>query len=333
MAGRTRWSGAVAGGVAGVLVLALAGCQTGRGGADVPEDVLPGGSGDGTGGAGEYGLVLQVASGGGFVPIGWDFRQVPSLTVYGDGRAIVTGPVTLQYPGAALPNLRDVRLGDEAVAEILAAAEAAGLLGAAPDYGMPPVADVPTTTVTITAGGETYEHAVYALGMESAEMGPAEEAPVEGDGGEGDGAEGDGAEGDLPGAGAPVWDDGLTDAQREARATLAGFVQRANELVDAASAEGAEQPYEPQGAAFLAMPAGDWPGAEIAPTVLPWPLDGVALADATPCAAVTGAAAVPLLDVLHDADELTQFEQDGATYAVFVRPLLPHETSCADLGF
>ena len=287
----------------GAVLLALAACQTGQGGGDVPDDVVPGGDTDPRSDDGGADLVFQVRSGGGFVPYGWDFRQVPSLTVYGDGRAIVHGPVTLQYPGAALPNLRDVRLADGAVEQILTAAEEAGLLAPPPDYGMPGITDVPTTTVTIVADGETYEHAVYAFGMESATVPEGGEA----------------------------WDDGLTDAQHEARAALAAVVQKATELADAGAASG-EEAYEIPGVALLAIPAGSWGDPELTPAVLPWPLPSVALADAASCAAVVGDDAVPLLDVLRDASELTQFEQDGVAYQVFVRPLLPHESSCSDLG-
>lgn len=305
-----------AGAVVGVLVLALTACQTGREGADVP-DGTPGGT-DGTGEPGDprdepatwegAELVLEGRTGGGFVPWGYDARQVPSLSVYRDaepagGRAIVTGPTTLQYPGAALPNLLQVRLDDDVVAGLVDAAEEAGLLGPAPDYGRPNVADLPTTTVTLRVAGEEYVHEAYAL-----DVAPPE--PV-------------GDDGALPG-----WDDGLTDDQRAARAALTGFLRQATE---ATSGSGGAQPYEPTALAVLAMPAGEWTGeAELTPDVVPWPLS-VSLAEGG-CRVVAGDDAATLLATLASATELTRFEQDGVAYEVAARPLLPHESTCADAG-
>ena len=312
MAGRpTVRRGALVGAVAGVLVLALAGCQTGRaddggdagagGGDDVTDTGDLGVSGDGST------LVLQVHSAGGFVPWGYDFATVPSLNVYADGTAIVLGPTTLEYPGKALPNLQVVQLADGALEEIVAAAADADLLAPGPDYGMPNVTDLPTTTVTIAVGGETYEHAAYALGA-----GPGENAPDD--------------EGMFGGG-----ESGLTDEQSAARVALAQFVQRANELV---GATGAEQSYPISALGVLAMPvdpATD-PGVEgIDIQVLPWPVPGVALSGAGQCALVEGADAQTLLATLAEANQLTQFEQDGVTYQTWFRPLLPHETGCADL--
>lgn len=309
---RTTRRGALAGAVAGMLVLALAGCQTGQaddggdagaGGGDDVSDTgdLPDVSGDGST------LVLQVHSAGGFVPWGYDFATVPSLSVYADGTAIVHGPTTLEYPGKALPNLQVVQLPDGDLQEIVAAAADADLLAPSPDYGMPNVTDLPTTTVTIAVGGETYEHAAYGLGA-----GPGENAPDD--------------EGMFGGG-----DSGLTDEQSAARVALAQFVQRANELV---GGTGAEESYPIPALGVMAMPvdpATD-PGVEgVEIQVLPWPVPGVALADAGQCALVEGADAQTLVTTLADANQLTQFEQDGVTYQTWFRPLLPHETGCADL--
>jgi hypothetical protein len=65
--------------------------------------------------------------------------------------------------------------------------------------------------------------------------------------------------------------------------------------------------------------------------VLPWPVEGVALADAAECVAVDGDGAATLVATLADANALTMFEQDGVTYTVWFRPLLPHESGCDGL--
>ena len=330
MAGRRIMrTGALTGVVAGVLAFALAGCQTGQagggdagpgndGGASEPGGDVPEIGGDGST------LVLQVHSAGGFVPWGYDFASAPSLSVYADGTAIVHGPTTLEYPGKALPNLQVVYLPDGALEGIVEAARDADLLVAdaeAPDYGMPNVTDLPTTRVTLVVGGETFEHAAYALGF-----GPGESGTVSGAAGaadEGDDAgEGDGG---MLGAG----DSGLTDEQSAARVALAQFVQRANEL---AGATGAEESYAISALGVLAMPAPAEAAAEgFEADVVAWPVPGVALADAGECALVSGDDARALLTTLADANALTQFEQDGVTYQAWFRPLLPHETGCADL--
>ncbi len=43
-------------------------------------------------------VVLRVSTGGGFVPIEYNYTMTPEFTLYGDGRVIVTGPITAQYP-------------------------------------------------------------------------------------------------------------------------------------------------------------------------------------------------------------------------------------------
>ncbi|GEN80540.1 hypothetical protein [Actinotalea fermentans] len=309
---RTMRTGALVGVLVGVLALSLAGCQTGRaddGGAGA-------GGGAGTEGGGDADvpdvtgdgatLVLQLHAAGGFVPWGYDFASVPALSVYADGTAIVHGPMTMEYPGKALPNLQVVQLPDGTVQEIVAAAAEADLLAPGPDYGMPGVADLPTTRVTIAVGGQTYEHEAYALGA-----GPGETTPED--------------EGMFGGG-----DTGLTEEQSAARVTLAQFIQRVNGLV---GATGAEESYAIPALGVMAMPvdpATDQGVEGVDIQVLAWPV-GVALADAGQCALVEGADAQTLLATLAEANQLTQFEQDGVTYQAWFRPLLPHETSCADL--
>lgn len=318
MIGRTVRRGARVGAttaaVAGVLVLALAGCQTGAaddggdggsgaGGSGGSGGDVPDVSGDGTT------LVLQVDVAGGFVPWGYEFGSVPGLSIYADGTAVVPGPTTLEYPGAVLPNLQVVTLPDGALDEIVAAALDADLLvppAAVPDYGQPNITDMPGTTVTIVVGGETFVHSAYALGSVEGESGPDD--PGMFDGG----------------------DSGLTEDQAAARVVLAQFLLEVQDLV---GATGAEDAYPVSALGVLAAPVPeDQPVEEgFEPTVVPWPLADVPLAGAGECAIVEGDDAQTLLATLADANQLTQFEQDAVVYQAWFRPLLPHETSCADL--
>jgi hypothetical protein len=112
-------------------------------------------------------VVIRMATGGGFVPIEYQYTLVPEFTLYGDGRVIVPGPVTMQYPGAALPNLQTTVVSEDVVQAMLAAAKQAGLFQNGVDYGQPGVADVGTTTITVNAGGTIYTSQIYALGFDS----------------------------------------------------------------------------------------------------------------------------------------------------------------------
>src|SRR3954469_22813419 len=79
-----------------------------------------GGSTGASGGAGAIGhptgsddLVLRMDVSGGFVPAEVTLKNVPGVSIFGDGRMIVTGPVIEIYPGPALPNLQVTRLTEE----------------------------------------------------------------------------------------------------------------------------------------------------------------------------------------------------------------------------
>ena len=289
-------------GVAAVaLALTLAGCQSlGDGVADPPDDPIPGGSPDADA------VLLQIEVSGGFVMAGYDFSTVPELTVYADGRAIVPGPQIAIYPAPVLPNLQVEQLSEAEVAALVAAARDAGLLGKAPSYGQPGITDVPTTFVTLTVDGRTYQHAAYALGF----------------------FEGEGPAGDV----APLAEEsGITEAERAARVALAEFIATAHDLV---GATGDGEAYQIDAFGIFAWSViFDVEGVVdgLAAQVLPWPLD-LALADAAECTVVDGAAAQTLLKALAGANSLTLFEQDGVTYSVFFRPLLPHESGCVWLG-
>ncbi|MGH9154103.1 MAG: hypothetical protein ACRD03_17350, partial [Acidimicrobiales bacterium] len=83
------------------------------------------------------GLVLQSTTGGGFLPPELSFATLPRFTLYADGRVVVPGPTTLEYPGAALPNLLTGTVSADDVRAAVAAARAAGVADA-PDLGRPP---------------------------------------------------------------------------------------------------------------------------------------------------------------------------------------------------
>ncbi|WP_225755664.1 hypothetical protein [Actinotalea sp. Marseille-Q4924] len=308
---------AARGAVVGVAVLGLAACG----------GTVDAGSGGESGGGEQDGLVrdvetdtpmLQVVQAGGFVMPGYDFASVPPITVYEDGRAITHGPQIEIFPGPVLPNLLVAELTDEDLDAIVAAARDAGLLTESPDYGQPPVADAPTTSVTLTVDGETYVHAANALGLGDGTEPPMDEGIVGGE---------DGADGGSDEMGQPQ-EIGLTPEQVEARTALNDFLAAVYDIVPTGEGE----PYDVTAFAVAGRPADGGAAAdpELAPQVVPWPLEEVALADLGECVVVDGDAAATLLETLADANQLTQFDEAGTTYEVWFRPLLPHETECPD---
>src|SRR4051794_12951762 len=116
-------------------------------------------------------LVLRVAYTGGFVTPQVLASRLPLVSVYGDGRVLTEGPTPAIYPGPALPNVQVSHIEQSAVQDLVDAALDAGV-GDPDDLGSPPVADAPSTRITVSTGLETLETEVYAL----------QEAPEDGGG-------------------------------------------------------------------------------------------------------------------------------------------------------
>lgn len=241
-------------------------------------------------------LVLQVAYTGGFVPPRYAAARLPLVSVYADGRVITEGPVIAIHPGPALPNLQVGQVSPERVEDLVQLALDAGV-GRDGDYGTPAVTDAPSTRITVITADGTQTSEVYGL-ME----GPA----LEGD------------------------DRGLTDRQTAARASL-------TELVEELTAAGgtATEPYVPDAVAAVVdytPPAGGTPD-----DVATWPgppLPGDALRTGTDlrCVTAEGESADAVLEAAADATVETVWQNpDGGRWALSLRPLLPHETGCADL--
>jgi hypothetical protein len=242
-------------------------------------------------------LVVRVRQEGGFVPPERIVGRIPTVSVYADGRIITEGPVTLVYPGAALPNLLVEQIDPAEVARIADRAVAAGVRGGA-DLGRPGVADAPTTRIdVVTADGTAQSVSAEAL---------TEARPDD-----------------------PM----LTDAQRAARAKLAAFVRELTDRRDA----GQQRPYRAQNLAALAQPYDKPDdGLPKQPGPLAWPgpdLPGEYLNPNAKigCVVVTGAERDRVLAAVAGANQSTPWSSGGNTYAITFRPLLPDETGCADL--
>lgn len=110
-----------------------------------------------------------------------------------------------------------------------------------------------------------------------------------------------------------------------ARQTLSDFVTRLGNLDQLAGAGNlsAAKPFEPKAYRIHATP-NPAPPQDLTPTVIAWPEPSVDLSKASTCAIAAGAA----LPVIAEANQLTWFTQNGVTYSLAARPLLPGETGC-----
>jgi len=291
-----------------VLALATAACGTidsppGGGGSsssstsapDPSSTTLPAGAISHPTGADE--VVFRVSTGGGFVPIEYNYTMVPEFTLYGDGRIIVTGPMTEQFPGPALPNLQTTVVSEDAIQAILAAAKEAGLFQNDVDYGSPGVADVGTTTFTVNAGGTTYSSQIYALGFE--------------EGGN------------------------LTMEQQQARATISDLQGKVSDPSTLSKTQLTWQPYDFTALAVYSRPVDPsltTDPTDIQPNHLPWPLadlatsgEEVANSQGLHKVVVSGDDLATLMPLLDKATQITVWKSGDTDYNLWFRPLLPDE--------
>lgn len=236
--------------------------------------------------------VLSYTTPGGFTTREFAFQNPPIVLVASDG-TMITGAVTpAVFPGPLLPRHQTQTVSSDGIEELLAAADAAGLL-AEVDYSSDEallIADAPTSRLVIIVDGTTYTHAAEALGV-----------------------------GGGPGSGGTE--------STEARQSLLDFLTALQS--DPASIIGAENLGEPadyMASAYqlLADPVDDLSGFEPAPTIEPWPTDaGVELASAGSCVEVPREA---IGDLLESATQLTFFSENDVTYQVAARPAYPGRT-------
>lgn len=235
-------------------------------------------------------VVLKLSYEGGFVAPGFAFVNTPTALVSGDGRIFTQGAVPAIYPGPLLPAVL-VRTADEtAVQALLAIVRDAGLLATPPEYpDLHNIADAPNTVLTISAGGGTFVHSAYALGMGGGDVG----------------------------------------AETGARKNLLDAVTKLTDaLANPATTGSGDQPWVPAAYRLMATPVepSQLGSQDPAPTVVDWPATaGVALVDAATCARVD-AANVGTLFI--DAKQNTYFNDGGVTYQVAVAGVLPGDPAC-----
>lgn len=244
-------------------------------------------------------LVLRVERTGGFVPIDRVVGALPMVSIYGDGRVITEGPVPAIYPGPALPNVQVTMITPELVQQLVQQGLAAGVKTGT-DFGHPNVADAQATRVMVRT----------AAGMQTVTAEALSETPST--------------------------DPRITQAQRDARVTLAKFVETLSALP---AAQGMPQPvaYDPVELAALARPWTDpgdnLPGAH-APQAWPGPALPGEVANPTTaigCTVVSGEVKSKVLAAAKTATVVTPWTSGGKQWSITFRPLLPEEKGCAAL--
>ncbi|MFW3172912.1 hypothetical protein [Geodermatophilus sp. CPCC 206100] len=243
-------------------------------------------------------LVLQVEYVGGLVTPETLAARLPLVSVYSDGRVLAEGPQIAIYPSPALPNVLEWQLGADAVDAVVDRAIAAGVTGTG-DLGSPPIADAPATRFTLVTEEGSAVREVQALF-------------------------------ELPDA------SGLTPEQQTTRGELMGLLDVLTAPEGPLGAEGPE-PYRPDAVAAVVTAAAE-PEPELVQPEVPWPgpaLPGEPLEErlGLSCVVARGAEAAAVLEAAAGANALTPWlAGDGGRWALTLRPLLPHETGCADLS-
>lgn len=248
-------------------------------------------------------LLVRVEMAGGFVPVEWNLRRLPTFALYGDGTVIVPGAQIEIYPAPALPAISRRTVDDAGIQAILG--EALGATDGIPadlgDMGSIGVADAATTVLTIRAGGVDRRIEAYAL----TDVG-----------------------------GRP---DGMPEDVYRARQRLNHLVTRLTaleELVPAGSL-GPETAYRAEAARLFVSPYREVEDLRQQPAA--WPLGGAlgafGNADGQPegyrCGTVVGEEWDTLRAVANGANELTPWTDGAGRFAVLFRPLLPDESGCA----
>ena len=235
------------------------------------------------------GLAVQIRTGGGFVPVQFNFTNTPEFSLYADGRVIVTGPTTLEFPGKALPNLLEGRVNTQVIANAIQGAKSAGVFNK-PDLGNPPIADAPSTTFTVVDGDQKATLDVYALDFS------------------------DGI--------------GLSPAQKEARSKLSAFRdemtnvgQAARDAYKASAVSVLVLPYVSAGGSEPAPGSADWPMGNLG-------AGGIDQFGGR-CLGFTGADTARVLDAAAQARSNTRWQSGGKEWSLSFRLELPGGVPCA----
>ena len=249
-------------------------------------------------------LILRIASAGGFIRPDAALTSLPEFALFGDGRAIVPGPVPTISPSPLLPSVLVMQITPAEIQKIVAAADGAGLLGPDTSYGsVRPVgiADTGSTDFTTVVAGKVHRISAAALSPQ----------------------------GDLGG--------GTGDpAVEAARTKLAHFWSEVSNLpAFLGRTVDDNQAYVPAGMRVFLTGAAPVDPTQPAGQVVAWPLADPAKigqptsVPGTVCVGVTGTDLASFLGAAGKASSDTVWTFGTARYNAAVRPLYPNETGCA----
>lgn len=248
-------------------------------------------------------LVLRLRYVGGFMAPAAHLISLPAVSVYGDGTVIVPGPQIAIYPGPALPNLQRATISAAGMQILLEAARTAGLLGPDAHYDLGGIMDASTAEFTVKADGQIHTVSAYAL---------------------------------MEGGGSPEGTDPDVAAARAKLALFQGQLTGLEALLDAEIGPWSE--YEADALQLLVSSGAPDDGQGLAQQPIDWPLSTSlagfgsslpALMQGQRCGVVSGSDIDDLMPLLKAANALTPWTDEGASFGIAVRPLLPAEEGCS----
>ena len=245
--------------------------------------------------------------------------SLPTFVILGDGRVIMQGAQTLEFPGPGYPPLIERTLTEEGIQAVLQGIEDTNLFTAdlelqrraEPSSPMPP-----TRSSRSTPAARSVTISIYGLGACSPDM----EAPQ-----------------------------GISSAEIDAHRVLGQLNDGLMTLdtwlpADAWEAEG-WQPYEAEAFRLYVRDVTGEPveGGDLPEQVREWPTDDdpaafgeeeTVFGDGTRCGVVDGELGAIWLEELAAANQMTLWTDDGdRRFSVMARPVLPHEDpACPELA-
>jgi len=262
--------------------------------------------------------ILAIDSAGGMIPVQFMATIVPAFVLLGDGRLIMQGPQTLEFPGPALPALIERTLTEGGIQAVLGAVQDTNLFTTDLELrgAQHVVADAADTLFILNAGGQDVTVSIYGLGALLPDMEPP-----------------------------PGINSGEIEAHR-ILGQLNDYLMTLDTVLpaDAWEAE-AWQPYEPEALRLYVRDVTGQPieGGDLAPQVREWPTDDDPAAfgeeetnfgDGTRCGVVDGELGATWFAELGAANQLTLWTDDGERrFSVTARPVLPNEgPACPELA-
>jgi hypothetical protein len=246
-------------------------------------------------------LLVRVAFEGGLVDLAWSLTAVPTFSLYGDGTLVQPGAQIELYPGPALPAISSRTVDEAGIQAILR--EALDAIEGVPDhltdlYSMQ-IADVPSTVITVNAGGVERLVSVNALFE------------------------------------VPEQPEGMPDDVYQARQRLSRLVEKLGNLEPwlPAGSLGEEGTFDGEAARLFVSEyekVDDLPQERIA-----WPIEGALSRFGEPtqpagfrCGTVSGEDWTSIRDAAGRANQLTPWTDNAERFSVLFRPLLPDESGC-----